>query len=185
MTTRPRPHDPRRLDVERLAREGAQLDGAWPLAGMQRVVDSCHPDAAPPAPQDVTWSARGELRRVGAEAQTWLELEVHTRVRLTCQRCLGPVDIALDVRRRFRFVDGEEAAAALDAEIDDDVLARTRALDLHELAEDELLLAMPIVPRHDVCPEPIRIAAPQAGADDATTSAGPFAALAALRRVRH
>lgn len=185
MTTRSRPHDPRRIDVERLAREGAQLEGVWPLDGMQRVVDSCHPDPGPQASDDVAWVARGEQRREGGELQTWLELYAHARVTLTCQRCLGPMDTALDVRRRFRFVEGEEAAAALDAESDDDVLARPSALDLHELAEDELLLAMPIVPRHDVCPEPIQIDSPLAMNDDTTASANPFAALAALRKARH
>ena len=63
------------------------------------------------------------------------------------------------VERRIRFVDGEDAGGALDADSDDDVLALTPALDLHELVEDELLLALPLVPRHEVCPS--RCRAPQ------------------------
>jgi uncharacterized protein len=35
------------------------------------------------------------------------------------------------------------------------VLALEPALDLKELVEDELLLALPLVPRHEVCPEPL------------------------------
>ena len=45
------------------------------------------------------------------------------------------------------FVRGEDAAAELDAESDFDVLTLTRSLDLRELVEDELLLALPLVPR--------------------------------------
>ena len=63
------------------------------------------------------------------------------------------VDIQID--RNFMFVHGEAAAAQLDAETDDDVLEMPRVLDLRELVEDEILLAMPLVPRHDVCPEPL------------------------------
>ena len=87
----------------------------------------------------------------------------------------------LEVERNYLFVHGEDAAAQLDADSEDDVLAITRALDLRELVEDELLLALPLVPRHEVCPEPLPLAdAPQA-ADD---KPNPFAALAALKRGR-
>ncbi len=51
------------------------------------------------------------------------------------------------------------------------------AIDLRALIEDELLLALPLIPRHDVCPQPLV----QAAADD-VERAGEFAALAALKR---
>ena len=57
--------------------------------------------------------------------------------------------------------------------------ALTRALDLRELIEDELLLAMPLVPRHEVCPEPLPVRTDEDMPDDAPN---PFAALAALKR---
>ena len=37
------------------------------------------------------------------------------------------------------------------------MLALEPALDLRGLVEDELLLALPLVPRHEVCPEPLPI----------------------------
>ena len=183
-TTRARPHDPRRLDVERFARDGTSLEGSWPLDGMPRLVEACHQGEAPQPGDVAVWSARGELRRVvGGETQTWLHMDVHARLTLTCQRCLAAVETALKVDRWFRFVASEEEAAELDAEIEDDVLVRSHALDLHQLAEDELLLALPIVPRHDLCPMPLRAA----GADEPDQALpSPFAALAALKKkVRH
>ena len=80
---------------------------------------------------------------------------------------------------RCFFVKGEDAAAALDAEAEDDVLALTPALDLRELIEDELLLALPLVPRHAHCPEPL----PRAFVEDPAVDPAdnPFAALAVLK----
>ena len=77
---------------------------------------------------------------------------------------------------------GEAAAEALDAEIEDDVLALSKSLDLRELVEDELLLALPIVPRHDVCPQPLPLPVDSAPApEDPTERPHPFAALQRLK----
>ncbi len=180
-----REHDPRRLDVERFASDGGRLQGRWPLSGMHRLSALCHADQAAAAAESVDWAATGERRRQGAaESHAWLKLELGSRVKLTCQRCLEAVDTPLGVERWFHFVAGEEQAAALDAESEEDVLASTRSLDLLQLAEDELLLALPLVPRHEVCPQPLLPAAVD-GPDDAEPAPNPFAALAALKRSTH
>ena len=57
--------------------------------------------------------------------------------------------------RSIRFVHGADLAQQLDEESEEDVLALSAALDLRELIEDELILALPLVPRHDVCPQPL------------------------------
>lgn len=177
MTTRPL--DPRRLDVAALAADAAAVEGHWPLAGFPRLAEG-------EAMQDgeLRWSARGKLRLVaGAAPETWLHLGARARLWRDCQRCLQPVALDLEIDRAIRFVADEASAQALDAESDDDVLALPRRLDLHELVEDELLLALPIVPMHERCP----VALPgTVGKDfvaaEAAPPAHPFAALAALKR---
>lgn len=184
---KPHPHDPLRLDVERFAAEGGALEGQWPLAGMTRLLDSCDAAFRPGANDTVRWSVHGEQRRQpGQGVNAWLRLVLAARVDLTCQRCLSAVPVTLAVDRWFRFVAGEEQAAALDADSEDDVLASSRSFDVHELAQDELLLALPLVAKHDVCPQPLRApaaAAPQG--DEADAPPSPFAALAALKRKPH
>lgn len=170
--------DPFRLDVEVFANEAGELAGHWPLRLFERVGEALA--AAPADDEAVTWSARGERRALrGGESRSWLHLRASCRLALECQRCLKPVPVAIEVARNFLFVQGEEAAAQLDAETDDDVLAMPRVLDLRELVEDELLLAMPLVPRHDVCPEPLPIRVDEEAPDDRPN---PFAVLAALKR---
>jgi uncharacterized protein len=175
-----RPVDPRRLDVEALAKEGGVLDGEWPVPALLRLADATHPEARPAATDVATWTARGEARPVrGAAPQTWLHLRAQARVSLVCQRCLGPVETPLDAQRSFMFVADENLAAELDADSEDDVLALPRFLDLRELTEDELLLALPLVPRHELCPEPLPMAH---GDEPVEERPNPFAALAALKR---
>jgi uncharacterized protein len=178
-----REFDPSRLDVAAFAKEAGTLKGRWPLQRLVRL----HAAALAPAGADeadaVAWQVRGEVLRVGGGAgRPWLHLAASTRLTLQCQRCLGPVDTSLQVERRFLFVHGEDAAAQLDADSEDDVLALTRALDVRELVEDELLLALPLVPRHDVCPQPLPL--PQAPESAGEDKPNPFAALAVLKRGR-
>jgi uncharacterized protein len=178
-------HDPRRLDVERFAGAGQQLAGQWPLSGMHRLAEACHAEERP-APTDVVqWQACAERRRVGGgESHAWLKLGLDTQLKLTCQRCLGPVDTPLQFEHWFHFVAGEDQAAALDADAEEDVLASTRALDLHQLAEDELLLALPLVPRHETCPHPLPVG-PADVEDQDAVAPNPFAVLAGLKRRAH
>ena len=175
-----REFDPFRLDVAAFAKEGARLEGRWSLGLLDRLAGAAVPEAQSAVATEAVWSARGERRPVHAsETQVWLHLRAATCLALECQRCLKPMDVPLQIERSFLFVHGEDAAAQLDADSDDDVLALTRALDLRELIEDELLLALPLVPRHDVCPVPLAIPVDGEMAED---KPNPFASLAALKR---
>jgi uncharacterized protein len=172
--------DPLRLDIAALAAHGECLEGAWPLPSLERLIDmhvSASKDAG--ALAAVSWRATGESRAVeGSPAQVWLHLQAECRLNLVCQRCLAPVETAVEVDRWLRFVGDEVEAAALDAESDDDVLALQRWMNLRDLAEDELLLALPLVPRHEKCPEPLPFS-PESEAMEPPEH--PFAALQRLK----
>ena len=162
------------------AAENASLGGEWQLARLVRLASAARPEAVAGA-APVTWNVQGARAKLhGAGSQATLALAAEAVLSMQCQRCLRPVDVTLVVDRRLFFVEGEDAAAALDIEGDEDVLALEPAIDLQALIEDELLLALPLIPRHDVCPEPLV----QATADDVAPppEEHPFAALAALKR---
>jgi uncharacterized protein len=173
-------HSPRALDVAQFARDGGALQGRWPLAGMPRLAAAF----IAASDGDAVWSAQGERVAVaGSEAEVWLSLGASADVPLQCQRCLQPMVEPLRVQRRFRFVRHEDEAARLDEESEDDVLVLSPRLDLHELLEDELILALPLVPRHENCPRPLPVtaSADAAAQDEEEAVPHPFAALAALR----
>jgi uncharacterized protein len=176
---RERSLDPLRLDVRAFTRDGGHLGGQWAIDALPRLADSLQPTPTPPP---VTWAADGGIAGGGADRMPSIHLTATATLTLQCQRCLQPIDWPVAVDSRFRFAATEDDAARLDAESDDDdVLALQRELDLRALLEDELLLALPIVPRHAVCTPPAPLADQGSEADEPPTQR-PFAALEALRK---
>lgn len=172
-----REFDPRRLDVKAFAKAAGVLSGHWPVSGFERLGELLVATDLTSGP--VQWSAQGvELPVRGGSAETWLHLRAQAMLHLQCQRCLQPCAHTAVLDRRFLFVADEATAAELDADVDHDVLVFARELDLHELVEDELLLDMPLVPRHETCPQPLDLPV-DGGEPDAPDH--PFAALSGLR----
>ena len=157
------------------------MSGEWALDDLARLAGSvlgAEPESAP-----VYWQAEGEHRPVtGGEPEIWLHLSAQACVNMRCQRCLGAMAVALDVDRWIRFVRDASQAEALDAELEEDVLELERQMDLRELVEDELLLELPLVPRHDLCPEPLPMAEEPEQAEAPPARPNPFAALAQLKK---
>ena len=169
-----------RLDVKAFAKAGAVLSGQDLLSKYLRLLEEAGGQGADRA---VQWEARGETHAdASGLAQVWLHLSAQVTLPLTCQRCLGPADIALTVDRSFRFVASEEQAEAEDEEAEEDVLVLSRDFNLYELIEDELLIELPVVPRHEVCPTELKLAAQDADFEAAQAEKpNPFAALAGLK----
>ena len=92
----------------------------------------------------------------------WLSGHVETKVPMECQRCLNSVEIPLVSDFHLALVDDESLIERLDEDADFIVLGESEAttkgsidapalVDLLALIEDELLLLMPLSPKHDVC----------------------------------
>lgn len=168
--------DVRRLDVKAFAEEGARLEGRDALAAHSRLLAETQgrePDAM------IVWSASGELRNPGhVQPQVWLRLQAQATLSLVCQRCLSPVDMPVAVDRSFRFVTDERTAAAEDDQSEEDLLVLSNPFDLMELIEDELLMELPVAPRHDACPEPVTMSVADPEVERAAEPAeSPFALL--------
>ena len=180
------PLNPLRLDVLALADRGEWLQGQAPVGSFARLADPGEP--APAADAALQWKARAERRPVrGGAPELWLHLQADVVVPRTCQRCLQPVDLPLALERDFLFAPTEEQAQAWDAERDEaDVLVLSKSLNILELVEDELILELPLVPRHDACPQPLVATncAPEGDEMSPKVKEGdnPFAVLAQLKR---
>jgi uncharacterized protein len=79
-----------------------------------------------------------------------LHLHVSGLLRLRCQRCLEPLDFALDSRRDIVLVEGgNEFEQGEDQDDTCDFIPLTARLDLWSLAEEEAILSLPLAPHHD------------------------------------
>lgn len=78
-----------------------------------------------------------------------VEIGLRGHMHLSCQRCLQPLLLELNQKKRFVFVKTEEEADEfpLDNE-DEEAMVASHAFDLLEAIEDEVLLAIPYAPKH-------------------------------------
>ena len=169
------------FNLQTMATGGPSLVESTPLHHLERLAReslSLQPDLT------VKWQAAAE-QRTGATGQldTWLHLQANTSVPLTCQRCLAVVDTPLQVNQWYRFVATEDIAMAEDDASDEDLLVLVPQFDLLGLLEDELLMALPLVPMHEECPVlPVFSAGVIDAPENPPDKPNPFAALAQLKK---
>jgi DUF177 domain-containing protein len=111
---------------------------------------------------------------------------VRAELVLTCQRCLEPMKLPVDVDISLGIVASEDAAERLPEEYDP-LVTRGEQLLIAEAVEDEILLALPAIARHDPaeCVAMEHVGQRQDdGGQVVEVSASPFAILAQLKAKR-
>lgn len=168
-----------RVDVANFARAGDVVAANDPLSFFPRLQQDCVGETDG---REVAWRAVGSMRErtAGATPQPWLQVTGSTTVPMTCQRCLHAMEVPLKFDQEFRFVADEATAELEDEDSEEDVLAIRPDFPLRELVEDELLLAAPPVPMHEVCPDPLPMIVGESAIEGAGEREHPFAALQSL-----
>ena len=175
------PFNARHLDIVAFAEAGASLSGEDPLSHYARL---SREDLDGEGKAVVRWQTQGRSEPVaGGAPEIWLDLQAQTELGMQCQRCLEPMRQALAFERSLRFVRDEATAEQLDEELEDDVLVWRKDFDLQALVEDELLMELPVAPRHEVCPStpPMQVQTHDFDAGE-QEKPNPFAALKALKK---
>lgn len=149
------------------ARDGRRLVGVFPLVRLERLADVL---------LDQSGELRCEIRGERDEQQdSFLHVIVSGELKLRCQRCLEQMNYPLRVDSRLRLMRaGDEWP---EDELEDDTSDAIEAgleMALLPLVEEEVLLAMPFAPSHDVCDPPAAVK------QDKESS--PFAVLAKLKK---
>lgn len=171
---------PPQLDVKHAAQASLHQEGVEMLSNYERLMQEAKGLDGENA---LSWTALTELRPdPSGEPAAWLRLTVRTTVPQICQRCLERVDVPVQVAREFRFVESEALAEQQDDDCEEDLLVSSRDFDLAALIEDEVLLALPLVPLHEVCPVKIKMAVADKGFDAPADKPNPFAVLAQLKK---
>jgi len=169
------------FDPLALARLCGQLAGDLALSRCSRLTERL---------VDVAGELQYRLRGAcDAEGRAFLLLRVSGQIRLLCQRCLQPFDWPVAIDSRLLLVppghawpEDDDVGGLEDASAD--AIEAVAEMSLADLVEDEVLLALPMVPRHEVC---LSLAGENAGDRAGAVfggeePSGPFAVLAGLKR---
>lgn len=129
------------IDSLDFARNGKEISGEVPVAEMPRLLDMLE------TPQgNLSYTVRGGLDKQG---NPFLDVGMAGSCQLRCQRCLDAMEHAVQIDTRLLLRDQAELDALDDEEEEFDSILADAQLDVLNLLEEEILLSLPIAPRHE------------------------------------
>ena len=163
----PNPSLPQKIKPWRSSANNATWHGSLAVSSLPRVMAAVS-------------AALGEVEialHAGRDAQgfDFIQGRLRAQVELVCQRCLGALQQPLLIDVSLGLVRDEAAIERLPAHYEPLIVAEEQSVSFAELIEDELLLALPHIPRHAHAAE----CAPPSNSPTTATQR-PFAALASL-----
>ncbi len=161
------------FDSLAFARDAGEISGRLAVKDLPRLSEFAAEDGG-----TLNCQLRGGRSEEGRHGRPCLWLKVTGELRLTCQRCLQPLLLPLQVDSRLLLI--AEGATWPDEELVDDsadAIAAQEEQSLASLVEDEVLLALPFAPRHESCE------LPAGGGENEKDkhAASPFAALVRVK----
>jgi uncharacterized protein len=136
------------IDIFEFCRLKEEREGEFAVADLTRLASEVEDKSGV-----LRWALQGGLNKFG---HSQLKLELSGPVQLKCQRCLTAFAFSIESESTLVLATDEESADAIDELLDDDaieVIVGSREFDIVRLIEDEALLALPLAPKHAVCPD--------------------------------
>jgi uncharacterized protein len=168
-----KPPLPRYADLRKLVAAEAGVKGAVRLAELPRLAAVLTSADGLADVQLVGSTDEEGFRLIGGTIEVTLELQ--------CQRCLEPMQLPVSSHVNLALLWREEEIAALPHRLDGLVVGAD-PIDLYGLVEEELLLLLPLAPRHEVECQ-VRGFEPPVDTQPEPAAPGPFAALDEMKRV--
>jgi len=167
---------PEVLDAWRMVAARRGFEGRLPLSSMHRLRDALADDEGEAPAGEVHF--RLEFDRDALQVP-YVELRIDARLPLQCQRTLQRFLFPVSVVQRLGLIRDEADEAALPPGYEALLVAADGELRPAELVEDELILAVPVVP---ISPDSESVERDWPVQADEETRANPFSALAALKK---
>ena len=166
------------LDLAQAARQDTRVHGQLAVSSMPRLLAALASGEG---------DASVDLHtRLDPGGQRVVSGTIDAQVSLTCQRCLEPMIFKTHAELLLAWVKSEDEAATLPEEYEP-LLAPDGRVVLADLVADELLLALPLAPRHETsgtCGKIAKLSAIGRTIPEAEAKKSPFAMLATLKRGR-
>jgi len=130
------------IEPKRSAQRRLVCEGLYEVAGMNRLLAECESSS-----EHVHVSVKFDVDELGLIV---ISGKGSATVSLTCQRCTDLFNVNLAIEFSFSPVKDEEAAENLPSYYDAIELDENGEVNLLELVEDEIILAIPLIPRHEL-----------------------------------
>lgn len=163
---------PESLDAWRMVVARRRFDGQVSLAELTRLQGLV-------ADTDGECSYSLEFGRDEVLRVSYVELTIDTALPLTCQRSMQRFLLPVKVTQRLGLIRDEDEESSLPEEYEALLVPEDGQLKPLDLVEDELVLAVPVVP---LSPDGEAVDKDWAPSEEETKKANPFAALAALKK---
>jgi DUF177 domain-containing protein len=134
------------INSPEFARNGSRISGEARLVEMSRLLEMLK------APHGVlNYTVHGGVNQQGIQ---FLDIGLVGQCQLICQRCLNGLDYPVRLNSRLMLLDQsgldalDDNVVSSEEEVPDSILADTH-LDVLDLLEEEILLSLPIAPKHE------------------------------------
>jgi uncharacterized protein len=168
---------PKEIDPLRLAQNGLKLDGQILLNTMPRLAGSLHHDDGL-----VDVGLAFDVDQIGTP---YMKGEFNAEVSIICERCMSPMTMTLSVSCLLAMVVSERNIDSLAEQYDPWLLEDSDPVLLSKVVEDELILVLPLVPRHTrAClpSEAWSAMSEESEEDEGDKPESPFAILSSLKK---
>ena len=165
---------PEHIDPFRFAEQNLQLEGIVKIADMERLNSNLSSN------NDIV--VVNMQFGIDEQGTTFLKGRLETKLSLLCQRCMEPFVYEIMSDFMLGVVKTLDEANAL-PEPYEPVLAKEGELALRELIEDELILNLPIIPRHEFEECKVKLPLTDSGWEQGK-SENPFSVLESLKHKR-
>ena len=166
---------PEVLDAWRMVAARRSFEGSLPLSAFSRLRDALCDDRAGEVPGEVRFALQFDCDELQV---SYLELRIDAALPLECQRTLRRFLQPVQLVQRLGLIRDEADEAGLPEGYEPLLLPEDGMLRPAELVEDELILAVPVVP---AMPGTEAVEQEWPVPEEEAAQANPFAALAGLR----
>ena len=130
---------PQKIDPFRFAENGLRIKGVLSVKNMNRLCESLYNDSGK---VDINIEFGKDEQKV-----SFLKGNISCILQLQCQRCMEPYSFEVSNKIKLAIVHTEEEAEKLSKGYDT-IVANDDILIIQDVIEDELIINLPVVPRH-------------------------------------
>lgn len=164
---------PREIDPFRLAQNGLKLEGELQVSNLKRLGEILHSDEG-----TVNVFMHFDVDETGTR---FLRAKFTSTLVIICERCNEPMSLDVEAHCLLAIVQNEHKIEGLAEQYEPWLIDSDEPVKLATVVEDELILVLPLVPRHEY--ECLPAEAWQSGEDDDEEEkpVSPFAVLSELK----